>query len=48
MNYKHTAILLVAAIASPAVVAGPLGYAICQTGKVNERDVFPPLTQAPE
>ncbi|KAJ8594645.1 hypothetical protein M405DRAFT_808728 [Rhizopogon salebrosus TDB-379] len=32
MNYKHTAILLVAAIASPAVVAGPLGYAICQTG----------------
>ena len=45
MNFKSTISLLIAVAATPAVVAGPLGYAICQTGKVNERDHCPPLIQ---
>ncbi|OJA20466.1 hypothetical protein AZE42_04909 [Rhizopogon vesiculosus] len=32
MNIKSTISLIIAAAAAPAVVAGPLGYAICQTG----------------
>jgi hypothetical protein len=46
MNFKSTISLLIAVAAAPAVVAGPLGYAICQTGKVNERDPCPPLIQS--
>ncbi|KAG1899864.1 uncharacterized protein F5891DRAFT_1037125, partial [Suillus fuscotomentosus] len=37
-------ILLLAATAGPAV-AGPIGYAICQTGKVDEHDCRVQLLQ---
>jgi hypothetical protein len=35
MNFKSLALLLTAAAVPQAVVAGPLAYAICQTGKVH-------------
>jgi hypothetical protein len=40
MKYKSATALLIAA-AAPAVIAGPLGYAICQTGNVHERNLAP-------
>ncbi|KAG2121916.1 hypothetical protein DEU56DRAFT_833198 [Suillus clintonianus] len=37
MKFNSITVIFLAAATGPAV-AGPIGYAICQTGKVNQRD----------
>ncbi|KAG1817325.1 hypothetical protein EV424DRAFT_1408905 [Suillus variegatus] len=45
MKFKSiSTILLLTATAGPAI-AGPIGYAICQTGKVDENDHRVQLSQ---